>query len=98
MIWLGDRTGLCKVVKLEIWSLVIVPPTNSLVVPSALGISIMEPEVPGYNLWFQCTLHQSSQGLNTLFLLAGEDKRFDMYVPIESFVADQSSLFYLSEG
>lgn len=52
MIWLGDRIGFCKVVKLEIWFLVIVFLINSLVVFSVLGIFIMEFEVLGYNLWF----------------------------------------------
>lgn len=50
MIWLGVRAGLGKVVKLKIWSLVTVPPTNSIVVPSILDISIVVPGSAIYDL------------------------------------------------
>lgn len=41
-------------------------------------------------------LPQSSDGPDALFSAAGDDRSY-MYVPTESFIADQSFLFHLSE-
>lgn len=98
MIWLGVRAGLSKVMTLEIWSLFTVPSTNGLIGP--IGFSLYfhhgawKCQVPILNSAYLPSKHST----DALFSAVGEDERPDMCVPTESFIADQSFLFHLSEG